>query len=337
MWKYCLILFSLLLAPAQAQTQDAQETIADIVPEVIHQHILPGYEHLAGKTAKLADVVKVSCPGNLDAVKTAYNEAFDAWMLVSHLRFGPSEKDDRAFALAFWPDTRGFTPKTLAGMLRDNDPAIHDATKFKTVSIAARGFYPMEFLLYGKQFTQKPDPNLCDLMEAMAQDMASNAAAIFKGWQDGYADLMIAANNETYRDHEEAVRQLYTALTTGLQFTAQTRLGRPMGTFAKPRPARAEARRSSRSLRHVILSLEANRQLAALLSNNDEDIDQGFDRAIRIANDLEDPDFANVGTVQGRIRVEALQGAITFTNDLLAEYLAPKLGITAGFNALDGD
>ena len=101
MWKYCLILFSLLLAPAQAQTQDAQETIADIVPEVIHQHILPGYEHLADKTAKLADVVKVSCPGNLDAVKSAYNEAFDAWMLVSHLRFGPSEKDDRAFALAF--------------------------------------------------------------------------------------------------------------------------------------------------------------------------------------------------------------------------------------------
>nr|WP_321454803.1 imelysin family protein [uncultured Cohaesibacter sp.] len=333
MWKYCLILYSLLLAPALADDQD----LSAIIPEVINQHILPGYQRLAKTTSKLSDVVGNSCPADIDAVKRAYNEAFDAWMLVSHLRFGPSEEKDRAFALAFWPDTRGFTPKTLAGLLSDNDPAIHNAEKFKGVSIAARGFYPMEFLLYGKQFADKSAPNLCALMDVMAKDIASNSAAILSDWQKGYAELMIAADNDIYRDPEEAVRQLYTALTTGLQFTAQTRLGRPMGTFAKPRPNRAEARRSARSLRHVQLSLQANRQLAALLSGHDEDIDKGFERAIRIADELDDPAFANVGTVQGRIRVEALQGAITFTNDLLAEYLAPKLGITAGFNALDGD
>jgi len=38
--------------------------------------------------------------GEVDA---AYHVAFDAWMSVSHLRFGPSEADDRAFAIAFYP------------------------------------------------------------------------------------------------------------------------------------------------------------------------------------------------------------------------------------------
>ena len=339
MWKYCLILFglfcSLLSAPAPTIADDAD--LSRLVPDIIHQHVMPGYQRLAADSAALSAVIKANCPDNLPAIKEAYNKAFDAWMLVSHLRFGPSEQNDRAFALAFWPDTRGFTPKTLASLLRANDPVIHDGQKFKAVSIAARGFYPMEFLLYDKQFTNRPDPNRCALMDVMATDIADNGAAILKDWQDGYAELMIKADNDIYRGPDEAVRQLYTALTTGLQFTAQTRLGRPMGSFAKPRPSRAEARRSGRSLRHVQLSLAANRQLASLLSGGDEDIDMGFERAIRIAEDLDDPAFAAVGTVQGRIRAEALQGAITFTNDLLAEYLAPRLGISAGFNALDGD
>ncbi len=41
----------------------------------------------------------------------AYHAAFDAWIKTSHLRFGPSEVNDRAFALAFWPDSRGQYPR----------------------------------------------------------------------------------------------------------------------------------------------------------------------------------------------------------------------------------
>ncbi len=333
MWKYCLIIYSLLLAPALAQEIDMPK----LVFNGVHEHILPGYERLATRSAALSKVVEARCPDDLGAVKAAYNDAFDAWMGVSHLRFGPSEKDNRAFALAFWPDTRGFTPKTLASLLSENDPAIHDVEKFQSVSIAARGFYPMEFLLYDPQFADQPASLRCDLMSVMAKDIADNSAAILNDWQKGYAQMMIKADNDIYRAPDEAVRQLYTALTTGLKFTAQTRLGRPMGSFDRPRPNRAEARRSGRSQRHVLLSLQANRQLASILSENDADIDRGFARAIRLAEELDDPAFAGVGSVQGRIRVEALLGAILLTDDLVAEYLGPKLGISAGFNALDGD
>ena len=33
--------------------------------------------------------------------------AFDAWMGVQHLRFGPSEVDGRSLSIAFWPDPKG--------------------------------------------------------------------------------------------------------------------------------------------------------------------------------------------------------------------------------------
>ena len=52
----------------------------------------------------------------------AYNGAFDAWVSVSHLRFGPSEQDDRALALAFWPNPRGSTPKGLSAFIGAEDP-----------------------------------------------------------------------------------------------------------------------------------------------------------------------------------------------------------------------
>ncbi|WP_316858493.1 imelysin family protein [uncultured Cohaesibacter sp.] len=334
MFKYCLLLFALMTAPLAAD--ETGSSLPDM-EKIVKSHILPGLEDLARTAEDLAQSVAQTCPDNPDAVKEAYGKAFDAWVRVSHLRFGPSETDDRAYALAFWPDTKGFTPKTLQRLLQDRDPAIESVDGFKAVSIAARGFYPLEFLLYDPQFVEHPSPNRCQLMRVMTQDIAANALAIRDDWKDGYGSRLISADNETYRSHEEAIRQVYTALTTALLFTSDTRLGRPMGSFTKPRPARAEARRSGRSLRHVILSLEANRELASLLSQGDEDIDQGFERAIRIANELDDPDLSGVATIQGRIRAEALQGAISFVNDLLAEYLAPRLGITAGFNALDGD
>ena len=34
---------------------------------------------------------------------------------VEHLRFGPLEEDNPGFAIAFWPDTKGATPRTLGG------------------------------------------------------------------------------------------------------------------------------------------------------------------------------------------------------------------------------
>lgn len=115
-----------------------------------------------------------------------------------------------------------------------------------------------------------------------------------------------------------------------------------MGSFDRPRPTRAEARRSGRSLRHVILSLEATRDLAALLAQDAPEtaayLDTAYARALDRAEKLaDDPAFAGAAEPMGRFRLEVLQNDIDQIRDIVGRDLAPLLGVTAGFNAFDGD
>ncbi|MCH2094263.1 MAG: imelysin family protein [Rhodobacteraceae bacterium] len=308
----------------------------DVTASVTH-HVLPGYDLLVQNTQALAATAEQECSASSPDLIQAYHRAFDSWISVSHLRFGPSESEDRAFALAFWPDPRGSTPKALSALIGAQDPAVRVPDAFRTVSVAARGFYALDFLLFDAQFTTDATAYTCALIQAVTTDIAANALAIRDGWLNGYADLMLMPGNDTYRTANEAAKQLFTALVTGLEFTSSMRLGRPLGTFERPRPKRAEARRSGRSLRHVILSLAATRDLALRLSSSDPDIAQAFDTAIMRAERLDDPIFASVSTPQGRLQVEILQQNVDMLRQRLTEQVGPSLGIEAGFNSLDGD
>lgn len=304
---------------------------------IVNRHVLDGYSRLVDRSEALDAAAAADCTATGTALREAYHEAFDAWIRVSHLRFGPSEVDDRAFALAFWPDPRGSTPKTLSSLIRDADPVVNTAEEFATVSVAARGFYALEFLLYDLYERVPENAYYCDLIRAVTSDIALNTTAIHQDWQEGYAARVLAHNNDTYRNEREAAQQFFTALTTGLEFTANMRLGRPLGTFERPRPTRAETRRSERSLRNVILSLEATRELAALVSGGNETVDLDFARALDRAQALDDPIFAGVADPGTRFRVEALQNSVVTAYRTLLEDVGPELGITAGFNSLDGD
>ncbi|MDJ0995645.1 MAG: imelysin family protein [Dinoroseobacter sp.] len=313
--------------------------IAQDVGSIVDTHILPGYQSLAAKTQILSTTAQQECTPSSATLQSAYHDAFDAWVSVSHLRFGPSETEDRAFALAFWPDPRGSTPKTLAGLIADADPVIETSEAFRTVSVAGRGFYALEFLLFDPAFVDMGSPEYrCALIQAVLTDIADNSAAILEDWTDRYADLMRnAGENGTYRSEEEALRQLFTALSTGLEFTSSARLGRPLGTFDRPKPKRAEARRSERSLRHVVLSLEATRALADLMSDENPELDAAFVKALKRAETVDDPSFSGVAELQGRLRVEVLQQQVDLIRQKVAEDLGTSLGIAAGFNSLDGD
>lgn len=306
---------------------------------VVDAHILPGYRSLAATSQGLAEAARDDCNPSSRALQTTYHAAFDAWVAVSHLRFGPSEVDNRAFALAFWPDPRGATPKTLAALIRASDPVVETPEEFRTVSVAGRGFYALEFLLFDTDIAEMGTPEYrCALIRAVSSDIAQNAAGILNDWDMRYAELMRGAgHNDTYRSEAEALRQLFTAMSTGLQFTSDVRLGRPLGTFDRPRPNRAEARRSGRSLRHVVLALQSTRGLAGLMSDANPALDAAFAKALRRAEALDDPVFAGVAAPQGRLRVEVLQQHVDLIRQQIAQDLGPALGITAGFNSLDGD
>jgi predicted lipoprotein len=332
-----LLLAALLLLPVSAPAQDHLPTIEAVVEE----HILPGFADFAEATEILAETAEADCSPASPELRAAFGDAFDAWIEVSHLRFGPTETDNRGFELAFWPDPRGATQRTLGTWIREENPIAGDPEAFASASVAGRGFYALEMALYDPQLSAADPGYLCALITAQARDIARLAQAIEDDWTGGYAGLMLEPGNDVYRSPSEALQELYKALGTGLQFTSDTRLGLPLGSFDRPRPNLAEARRSGRSLRHVELSLTALRQLAGLLAAGTPDgsaaLDDAFAAALARAESLDDPDLAGVAEPQGRLRVEILQQDIDRIRLTGAAALGPALGVAQGFNALDGD
>ena len=323
----------LTLSPLTAQ--------ADMVDDILDQQILPGMEILVSTSENMARAAQADCRSNSTIMRAAYDEAFDAWIKVSHFRFGPTETDNRAFALSFWPDSRGKIPKALAALVRNQDPIIDTPEDFATASIAARGFYAMDYLLYNSEITGASTAEYrCYLFQTITADVANTTQQIRDDWQNNYAD-QLRSPADRYQTEAEVKQELYKALNTGLQVTADMRLGRPLGTFDKPRPKRAEARRSGRSQRHVALSLQALEPLAIALSGDNTQLantfDVAFDKAHNAVQRLNDPVFAGVSDPASRFRIEALQQLVNDIRAIANTDLGPSLGVDAGFNSLDGD
>lgn len=308
------------------------------VPEVVNDRILPAIERFASAAHALAETAEQDCTA--DALRPAYQDSFDAWMGLSHLGFGPLEQDGRALTIEFWPDPRGLVPRTVRGLVADADPVVDDPLAFPDVSIAGRGLMALEQLLYGEAADYGRDDYACRYAIAIGTDLAAIAEAVRAGWHD-HAQLMLSAGedgNDRYLSPREPQQALYTALLSSLEFDADQRLGRPMGSFDKPRPKLAEAWRSDRPLRNIALSLDALRDLAVTLSDRPLPVTEAaFDTAQATAASLDDPRLQGVNNPQGRLKAEILQQQIRAIRDAVLAEIGGDLGLTAGFNSKDGD
>ncbi len=314
------LLFLISALPAQAD-------VAGVVTDLIR----PGYAAFATATIDLAAVD--SC--DPDALRPAYQATFDAWMAVAHLHLGPGEDKGRSLAIAFWPDPKALGAKAQRQLMM-GDPVNLEPAAFAEQSVAARGLFGLERLLYPDQ-SWPVDP--CPLIHATADDLARMAVEIDASWGP-YGETLITAGrpgNATYLTEQEARQELFTQLAAGLEYVADERIGRPLGTFDKPYPTRAEARASGRSLRNVQLSLTALRATAVALDPDIPVSVAAFQRAEDLAAKLQDPTIAGVSDPQTRLKVEILQQEVWAARDAVIAELGPKLGVGLGFNSADGD
>jgi hypothetical protein len=309
-------LLALLLAtPALADTAT-----------VVQDHIRPGFTAFANATKALADID--SC--DPDILRAAFQGAYDSWMPVAHLILGPAEDDGRGLAVLYWPDPKGSGWKAQRALLA----ASPTAEEMSQQSVAARGLPALERLL----FPTEPLEDACPLIQATADDLATTAAALAADWGP-YGDLLLSAGqpgNDRFLKPEEATQALFTQLANGLESLADRRIGRPLGTFDKPRPDLAEAHASTRSVRNIALSLAALRDLAAKLSPDSPKTLAAFDHATGLAEDL-DPDIDRIADPQAWLKLEILQQAVRSTRDTVIAELGPALGVELGFNSADGD
>ena len=297
---------------------------------VVTDHADPGYQAFAAATATLAGIE--SC--DPETLRPAFHAAYDAWLAVAHLHLGPAEEEGRSLAILFWPDPKGLGAKAQRALLA-GDPAALTPEAMAQQSVAARGLSGLERLLYPEDGLA----NACPLIAATADDLARMADDLAADW-GAFGDLLMTAGqpgNTRFLSADEATQALFTQLVTGLEFIADRRIGRPLGTFDKPRPDLAESRAAGRSARNILLSLRALRDLTLALSPDSPRTLAAFDKALSLAEAIRDPDLSGIADPQGWLKLEILQQAVRATRETAIAELGPALGVGLGFNSQDGD
>ena len=298
---------------------------------VVRDHARPGYAAFDEAAGRLADID--SC--DTETLRSAFQATYDAWLAVEPLHLGPAEDEGRSLAILFWPDPKRLGAKAQTALLV-GDPAALTTEAMAQQSVAARGLAGLERLLYPAE-TLPADP--CPLIEATANDLSRAAAVLDNEW-GGFGDLLMTAGqpgNDRYLSEKEATQALFTQLATGLEFVADRRIGRPLGTFDKPRPDLAEGIASGRALANITLSLKALRDLALRLDPDSAKTQAAFDHAIGLSETLNDPLLDHITDPQAWLKLEILQQAIRATRDTAIAELGPALGVELGFNSQDGD
>ncbi len=298
---------------------------------VVDDHARPGYAAFDEAAGRLADID--SC--DTEALRSAFQSAYDAWLAVEHLHLGPAEDEGRSLAILFWPDPKRLGAKAQTALLT-GDPAALTTEAMAQQSVAARGLAGLERLLYPAE-ALPADP--CPLIEATANDLSRTAAVLESEW-GRFGDLLLTAGqpgNDRYLSEKEATQALFTQLATGLEFIADRRIGRPLGTFDKPRPDLAEGYASGRALANITLSLKALRDLALRLDPDSARTLAAFDHAIGLSETLNDPLLDHITDPQAWLKLEIVQQSIRDTRDTAIAEIGPALGVELGFNSQDGD
>lgn len=331
---YALI-FALAPLVVQAETDP-------VIARVLDDLVLPKVAQFADLAADLSRVAEADCRADNPALVAAWNDAMDGWLAVQDFRFGPLEKAGTRQAIAYWPDSSNQRARVLTQILRGSNPVLQTPEAYSGQSVAARGLYALEVMLYDPKFADYGVADTgCTLVKAASADLAQTAAAVAQDWQ-GFAVLMRTPGdqNPQYLDVSEPRQAVFTALMTSVQFDVLERLALPMGSPDRPRPNRAEGMISNRSARNLQLSLAGHEALALALvpeSAANTATREDLTRVRFMAEKIDSPNFAFVADPMGRFRLETIQTALGLLRAVMQAEYSAALGVTMGLNALDGD
>ncbi|MCP5301310.1 MAG: imelysin family protein [Chromatiaceae bacterium] len=344
------LLSSVLLAPLLAHAA-AAAIDGERLRDVARHHIVPAYAHLAATTRGLDEAAARCGDADASALRMRFADAFLAWQGINHLRFGPIQVLSRDFRFQLWPDKRGSVTRHVNALLASRDAAQLAPDTFAAGTAAVQGFGALEYLLYDNARSADVDPGWrCRVLRTITANLARMAADTLAEWRDGEQAhvkmFATAADGNSYYDSAgEVAGRLLNNLHTALEHVASNKLGRPLGETAdKASPKRAEAWRSGLSLDAVKANLAAAHALyrhafAPALTDPAlaDRIDAAFDAASEAADAITPPLAQAVVAAESRRAVQALQWQVEVLESLLADQLAPALGLGLGFNSLDGD
>lgn len=331
---------------------------------VVDEHIIPGYRHLVEATSELERHSREFCAApdesGLADLRAEFQRTMDAWMAIQHVRFGPVELYLRYNRFQLWPDKHNTAERQLGKALAEQDIAQLADDKFPYASVALQGLSAYERLLFdGDADIERflgagQDGYPCLLLEAIAHNLARMSADVHREWTAGtpsYRDIVFDAEhgNSYFESSAEFSARMLNNLYTSLQFIVDQKLLSPLGaTPAEANPRRAESWRSRRSLRNIALNLEAAESLYLIAysaplkadkrnAHLDREIRAAFGRALEAVRTVKQPLYDALQSGSGRQSVERLLSTASDLKRLLGGPLPDALGLSLGFNSLDGD
>ncbi|MPZ34671.1 MAG: hypothetical protein GEV13_27420 [Rhodospirillales bacterium] len=364
-----LVVLALAVAalPALAATEDDYRALNR---SIVAGHVLPRLAAFARATAALRGTADLACaaraPADVTALRQAFVLAMDAWEAIQHVRFGPVEFFSRRSRIFFWPDPRNSVGRQLGALLENGSPQAITEQSIARESVAVQGFPALERLLYDEGLaarltarTAAGADTACAVVRAIAANLATMARDIDAAWSQGddaYARYLDQAGPEHVRfhHHREVTLELFKSLHTAVEFVADHKLVRPLGaSIQAARPRLAEAWRSGRSLANIRTNLAAAQALyvgtggGASVSSFvreiagerelDELLTRAFAQTLATVEGIPGSLGAGVASAASRRPLDKLLRETRALKALLAQRLAPVLGVPVGFNALDGD
>lgn len=319
--------------------------------------ILPAFDNLVKVTAAFAKTAEAfdTAPdaAGLDMVKQGFNDVADAWASAQQFRLGALAQEQRSERFAYWPERRNVVEKQYLALLAGKGKEGLDAAHFAAASVAIQGLPALERILYGEDKGQDllqgdSAPRRRAIVAAIAQNLNTIASETKSVWEQTLKDPAKAASSFA-ASPAEGTAQSYTNLLTITQIVGDQKIAAPLGADAAgAKPKAAEQWRSGRSMRNIALNLAAAKTSVlapggyADLFGPDQaglkaDLAKAFDDAINATEAVGDNFATDITEKDKRKAVTSLYVKVNHLRDLLRQQVPPAIGITLGFNELDGD
>jgi len=359
-----LILISflgLIFSPVSAIEASEYFRINQVLAE---KHILPRYEKFSQQTFELNRVAKNFCvaPARIDLkdIQKAFHFAADAWAGVQHIQFGPIEEKLRLNRIFYWPDKHNTGSRHLKRLLKSEDETMLKPERFSLISVALQGFPALERLLFRQSealFEEKGTSRFrCNLVKSISGNLKKISENVLNEWKDksnGFLKVVTSSGVPIYNGEDEIFQNYFASLYGILRTIHDLKLRRILGeTPDDSRPRRSEAWRSERSLRNIILNLEAAKNLFQgeggfgiddfieihnPNTNVAKDFNTYLEYTLKTALSISIPLHKAVRDQKYFEEIDRLQAQILALMGLVRGRISLAVGIRPGFNKLDGD
>ena len=356
MARHLLNFVFLSLIAHSAWADHSHDTLIERDLSFVDKTIVPGYRSLAQSTETLHQVLQQNCKsGHFQSpeVVQAFHTVVDDWQFVQWLRSGPADFLFRHARFQMWPDKHNTASRQYRKVIQEMDYAVLEHERFREGSVAIQGLPAMERMLFSNSDIENGSPRgertafTCAFLITIATNLREIAAELKADWSGFYRESIVQAGAESafFDSALGPTREWLSQLSAQLEIIKVLKLKRPLGyknESTKIRHKRAESWRSERSIKNIQINLRAlhqvYKQLFAPMIHSDalsQQLSREWNLLVSHSEDLL-PGFLNAVQDKPTALIELIH-LIDEVLDLINEEFAQDVGLSIGFNSLDGD